>query len=61
LSFDWIRLIADSRDAALVLSLAFNIIAIAAIRKIWKSREALGDRVTEMLMELLRELTRMNR
>lgn len=54
----WIDLIAGSRDAALVLSLLFNVALGAAIWRLWRSREALQDKVTSMLAELLKELTR---
>jgi len=54
----WVKVIAESDNAVLLLSLCFNAVACAAIWRIWKSREALGDRVTMMLVELLKELTR---
>ena len=55
----WIKTIANSKDAALVMSLLFNVIACGAIWRLWKSKEALQDRVTNMLGELLKELTRL--
>jgi len=51
--------IAGSKDAALALSLAFNVTACGAIWRLWKSREALQDKVTAMLTELVRELSKM--
>lgn len=50
---------ANSKDAALILSLLFNVMASAAIWRLWKSREALQDKVTGMLGELLTELSRL--
>jgi len=55
----WINLVAQSKDAALVMSLVFNVVACAAIWRLWRSREALQDRVTGMLTELVKELSRM--
>jgi len=51
--------IANSKDVALVLSLMFNFVACGAIWRLWKSREALQDKVTAMLTELVKELSRM--
>jgi len=50
--------IAGSKDAALILSLTFNLIACAAVWRLWKSREELQAKVTAMLTELLTELVR---
>jgi len=51
--------IANNKDVALVLSLMFNFVACGAIWRLWKSREALQDKVTAMLTELVKELSRM--
>lgn len=51
--------IAGSKDVALVLSLTFNFVACGAIWRLWKSREALQDKVTAMLTELVKELSKM--
>lgn len=55
----WINLILGSKDAALVLSLLVNMALAGAIWRLWKSREALQDKVTAMLTDLLKELTRL--
>jgi len=54
-----LKLIAGSKDVALVLSLVFNLVACGAIWKIWKSKESLQDKMTGMLTDLLKELTRL--
>jgi len=54
-----IKYIAGSKDVALVLSLVFNAAACTAIWRLWKSREALQDKVTAMLTELVKELSKM--
>jgi len=54
-----IKYIAGSKDVALILSLTFNVAACGAIWRLWKSREALQDKVTAMLTELVKELSRM--
>jgi hypothetical protein len=53
-----IKMIAASKDVALVLSLVFNLIACGAIYKLWRSREALQDKVTGLLTEVIEELNR---
>jgi len=58
LSSQWIRLLAESKDVALILSLCFNAVACAAILRLWKSREALQDKITSMLIELTQEVNR---
>ena len=52
-------MLAGSKDVALVLSLLFNVVACTAIWRLWKSREALQDKVTEMLTNLIKELASM--
>jgi len=59
LSPKWIDIIANSQNAALVLSLLVNMVLAGAIWRLWKSREALQDKVTGMLTDLLKELTRL--
>ena len=59
MSARWIDFVANSKDAALVLSLLFNLIACGAAWRLWKSREALQDKVTAMLSEVVKELTRL--
>jgi fructoselysine-6-P-deglycase FrlB-like protein len=54
-----IKCIAASKDVALMLSLFFNMAACGAIWRLWKSREALQDKVTAMLTELVKELSKM--
>jgi len=54
-----IKYVAGSKDVALVLSLVFNVTACGAIWRLWKSREALQDKVTAMLTELVKELSKM--
>ena len=51
-------MIASSKDAALVVSLVFNLIACGAIWRLWKSREALQEKVTRLLCETIEELNR---
>lgn len=53
-----IKMVAASKDAALVLSLVFNLVACGAIWKLWKSREALQDKVTTLLTQVIEELNR---
>jgi hypothetical protein len=53
------KYVAASKDVALVLSLVFNVAACEAIRRLWKSREALQDKVTAMLTGLVKELSKM--
>jgi len=53
-----IKMIAASKDVALVLSLVFNLIACGAIWKLWRSREVLQDKVTALLTEVIEELNR---
>ena len=54
-----VQAIAASKDAALVLSLSFNVIACTAVYRIWKSREAQQDKMTAMLADLLKEMARL--
>ena len=54
----FIKMIAASKDVALVLSLVFNLIACGAIWKLWKSRETLQDKVTGLLTQVIEELNR---
>lgn len=54
-----VKYIAGSKDVALMLSLFFNVAACGAIWRLWKSREALQDKVTAMLTELVKELSKM--
>ena len=58
MSPSWIDMIATSKNVALVVSLSFNLIACGAIWKLWKSREALQDKVTKLLHETIEELNR---
>ncbi len=51
--------ISKSKDAALVISLIFNVLAWAAIWRLWKSREALQDKVTGLMIEMVKEVSRM--
>ena len=53
-----IKMVAASKDVALVLSLVFNLVACGAIWKLWKSREALQDKVTTLLTQVIEELNR---
>lgn len=53
-----IKYVAGSKDVALILSLAFNVTACTAIWRLWKSREMLQDKVTAMLTELVKELSK---
>jgi len=53
-----IKMVAASKDVALVLSLVFNLIACGAIWKLWTSREALQDKVTTLLTQVIEELNR---
>jgi len=53
-----IKMIAASKDVALVLSLVFNLIACGAIYKLWRSRETLQDKVTALLSQVIEELNR---
>jgi len=53
-----IKMIAASKDVALVLSLVFNLIACAALYQLWKSRETLQDKVTALLTQVIEELNR---
>ena len=55
----WIKMLAGSKDVALVLSLLFNAVACTAIWRLWKSREALQDKMTDMLTNLIKELASM--
>lgn len=55
----WIKIIAGSKDVALVLSLLFNMVACTAIWRLWKSREVLQDKMTDMLTNLIKELASM--
>lgn len=48
--------VAASKEAALVLSLIFNVVACAAIWRMWKSRVVLEERITTMLTDLVAEL-----
>ena len=55
----WIKTLASSKDVAFLLSLIFNMVALGAIWRLWKSREVYQDKVTSMLTDLVRELSRM--
>ena len=57
----WVNYIVASKEAALVLSLLFNVLLCGAVRHLWKSREALQARVTGMLSELVTELVKLTR
>ena len=48
--------IAQSRDAALLISLAGNVALAVAFWRLWRSRERLQERVATMLAEILREI-----
>ena len=52
-----VDIVSSSKDAALVLSLAFNVILCGAVWRLWKSREAIQGKVTEMLTDLVKELS----
>ena len=54
----WINMIEASKVPALVVSLCFNVVLCAAIAQIWKSREALQGKVTEVLTGLITEMDR---
>jgi len=58
MSWRWVAWIAESKDVALILSLAFNAVVCTALWRLWKSREALQDKVTAMLIELTQEVNR---
>ena len=49
-------MVASSKDAALVLSLAFNVVTCAAIWRLWKAHKAYQAKVTRTLIELVKEL-----
>ena len=51
-----ITMLAESRDVALVLSLAGNLALGVAFWRLWRSRERLQERVATMLAEILREI-----
>lgn len=55
----WFKYVSASKDVALAISLLFNFIACAAVWRLWKSREAMQDKVSSMLKDLVSELTRM--
>lgn len=61
MSADLVKLIATSKDAALVMSLCANVVLIGAVWRVWKSRENLQDRVTAMLTDLVKELAGITR
>ena len=48
--------LAQSRDVALIISLAWNIALGVAFWRLWRSRERLQEKVTAMLAEILREV-----
>ncbi|WP_319521654.1 hypothetical protein [uncultured Desulfosarcina sp.] len=54
-----VEAIVASKEAALVLSLLFTVVACTAIYRIWKSREAQQDKMTAMLADLLKEMARL--
>ena len=54
-----VEAIAASKEATLVLSLLFNVVACTAVYRIWKSREAQQDKMTTMLADLLKEMARL--
>lgn len=56
MSLEWIKIIAASKDAALVLSLLFNLLSCAAIWRLWQSYAGLQSKVTGMLTALVSEL-----
>lgn len=51
IGWDWLKILAASKDAALLMSLGLNVL-------LWKSREALQEKINSMLSELLRELVK---
>lgn len=53
-----LKTIAASKDVALVLSLSFNAGLCGAIWLLWRSREALQEKVTSLLVELIQEMNR---
>ena len=55
---EWLKLAAGSKDVALALSLLFNAAACTAIWRLYKSREALQEKVTGLLVSLVSELSR---
>ena len=61
MSPDWIKFISTSKDAALVISLLFNFLAVGAIWRLWQGYGALQDKVTGMLTELVSELMKLSK
>ena len=55
----YINMIASSKDAALVISLVFNVVILAAFWRLWRSREALQDKVTGLMLETVKEVTKL--
>lgn len=54
-----IELVAESRDAALVVSLVFNAIMIGALWRLWKGYQQLIGQAARIYGELARELARL--
>ena len=54
----WIKTISASKDVALVLSLSFNLLACSAIVVLWRHGAAMQKKVTDMLIDLTKELNR---
>jgi len=55
-NWHWVKDVAGSKDAALLLSLTVNAVAFYAIWRLWQGYRSLQDRVTGMLVDLVREL-----
>ncbi len=56
MNWHWIKDVAGSKDAALLLSLTVNAVAFYAIWRLWQGYRNLMDRVTGMLVDLVKEL-----
>ncbi|BBO74413.1 hypothetical protein DSCW_18300 [Desulfosarcina widdelii] len=56
MNWHWIKDVAGSKDAALLLSLTVNVVAFYAIWRLWQGYRILMNQVTGMLVDLVKEL-----
>jgi len=56
-----IKMIAASKDVALVMSLVFNVIACAAIWRLWQDKVKLEDKIMIILSDVLKKYLRMRK
>lgn len=58
MNWQWVSRIAESAGVALAISLVFNAIACGAIWLLWQKYQALQDKTTALLTDMIGEMNR---